>query len=348
MTSRTIVSLLALACSLPAFAGNEKGNGDLSHVCRSHAGAILRDDVLDLYRGAVEGHLTIPQSRLPIEQQVGRAVDLLSDYVDLYNFVLDFLPPGFTVQKTGISGLLQFGPTGVPLTDTDDDVPPASVDGCPYEQLAVYTQGGALVVQPELFDHLSLTGKSAFYLHETLYYLAREYSDAVDSLLVQRLVARLFESKPDPAVIRDLVGAVFPRVPVYDHCQRRALPAVLSPQGDVSIRITPLAPSMALPNDTNQLYVELSLTPDGKHPIKVGNVSVRLADSAEFALPIAPQGLRGGLVFIDGAVINPSNGTWDIPVFSMEIRQNGKVLSAWDNQGNCWAVPGNRWWIPLR
>ena len=86
------VSGISLLAAVPALAGNEKGNGDLAHVCRTRTGIIVRDDVLDLYRGTTTLGLKIPESDDSIDTQLAMAIARLSDFADLYNFTLDYFP----------------------------------------------------------------------------------------------------------------------------------------------------------------------------------------------------------------------------------------------------------------
>jgi len=343
------IAFITILLPAPSFAGNEKGNGDLSHVCRDATGAITRDDVLDLYRGVNELHLDIQESKASVEDQVNQAVARLSGYVDLYNFTLDYFPANFATHGYGIAGQLKDGPAGVPLTNTGDDLPPPSADGCPYEQLAVYTPGGDIVVQPELLSHLTSTGKAAFYLHEALYVLARTYSGAADSLVTQELVAHLFEQVENPDSIKKLVGQLFVYLPEYQHCMRRALPALLNDSDTVIVRLVPISHA-GIPNYANfKIKVNLSLI-EGNYAntINVSSVPILFTDTIDFELPIAARGLHQSLVNLDGLYMDPVTGQPDMPTFELQILQGSKVLSSWNNRGECSQTQQSRWWIPLR
>ena len=172
--------------------------------------------------------------------------------------------------------------------ETGDDLPPPSADGCPYEQLAVYTYGDNIVVQPDLLAKLTLTGRTAFYLHEALYALARKYSAAVDSLLVQELVAHLFERSLDPASIRRLAGALFPNLPTYDHCLRRPLPAFLNNTDPVVVHVTPVvSPTSDVPFEM-PLYLNPTDSGTGFGSILITSIPTHLSSLFEVSMPISP------------------------------------------------------------
>jgi hypothetical protein len=176
----------------------------MAHVCRDPmTKKISSIKFLDLYRAEVQfkGRLLVQRTNAPYKEQLESGVRSIahghwkvydqmnlvredSDNVRFVNFELPSTKDGF---------------------EQGDTLEPE--EGCAFEQLAIFTQGGTLLIRRELYDALPMTDKAAFYSHELLLRVVKMFDDSAhpevyNSVPVQRTVGLLFSK---------LIGSWTPR-----------------------------------------------------------------------------------------------------------------------------------------
>lgn len=196
------VNLVACCLVVPfaAQAGEREGHGGVSIVCRNQVGQIASVELLDTFEGNNQYNLKIGGSELPIEDQIEAAQNRLVSRPEILE--------NFQVELAHVQAHIQFLKEGVGLNPTDDAFPLINKKGCKYEQLAVYTDAGQVLVDAELYGSLSKTDQAALYVHETIYKMARARG-AKSSVESRKLTAYLFTRPNQPAVIRQLLISMF-------------------------------------------------------------------------------------------------------------------------------------------
>lgn len=201
-----------------AEAGNESGHGGVSIVCRTKDNSIKSVELLDTFEGNHQYNLKIGGSELPVEDQIEAAQNRLSSRTDVLT--------EFQNELAHVQAHIHFLKEGVGLNPTDDAFPVINKKGCKYEQLAVYTDAGQVLVDAELFGFLSKTDQAALYVHETIFKMARARG-AKSSVEARKLTAYLFIRPNQPAVIKELLASMFappapstPPAPEYIYPQR--------------------------------------------------------------------------------------------------------------------------------
>lgn len=217
-----IATMMVFLATTPLFAGGTEsggGNGGGAWVCRDSNGGIRWAELVDLYEGRKEFDLRIEKyNRTPVEQQIDiirekirkgepTAYALLDDYIQQVKGALKVMPD----KQVGI----------VTLRDSLYRVYPKP-EACPdgkvdYEQLANYTSYGTIIVDQEIWEKLSLTDRTALYIHEALYALLRDKKKATDSTEARRLTGYLFSWK-HPVHYAGLLNSVleYPSVSTLD------------------------------------------------------------------------------------------------------------------------------------
>lgn len=182
-------------------AGGKEGHGGVSIVCRSPNHSIKSVELLDTFEGNNQYNLKIGGSALPLEDQLEQAQTRLASRPDLLD--------EFQSELANVQAHIQFLKQGVGLNPTDDAFPVITKKGCRYEQLAVYTHGGQVLVDSELYGALSLTDQAALYVHEVIFKMARGRG-ATSSVESRKLTAYLFTRPNQPSVTKELLASMFP------------------------------------------------------------------------------------------------------------------------------------------
>jgi hypothetical protein len=132
-----IVGVLSLM-SPAAHAGEREGHGGVSIVCRKVDGSIKSVELLDVFEDNNQYNLSITVSTLPVDDLIEQAQTRLASRTDLLD--------EFQTELANVQAHIQFLKQGVSLNPTDDAFPVIAKKGCRYEQLAVYTQNGQVLV----------------------------------------------------------------------------------------------------------------------------------------------------------------------------------------------------------
>lgn len=195
-TNLFVASLLALSFS--AFASGEKGNGGYSVVCRDVNGAIKSAEVLDIYEGKILYKKSYPGPEFEVKTLLSIAQVKMKEHysfssklekeIELANANMVFIPEGHELQPT------------------DDAFPVIKRKGCKFEQLAIYTEDGELLVSQEIYDQLDNVNKAALVLHEAIYSLRRKSRGDETSLATRRLTAQILATNGDQKIIDRLAN----------------------------------------------------------------------------------------------------------------------------------------------
>lgn len=190
---------LSLFLTTLAFAGNEKGNGGVSVVCRDTNEKIESAQILDIFEGEVRygkkyDNITDPETKIQLAQM----------YLTKYPEFLE----AFRNELAKVRAIIMYVPVGIILKPTDDAFPIIEKKGCQYEQLANYTEEDDLLVSQEIYNELKNVDKAALMIHEVLYSLFREYG-AKDSRQARKLTAELLAKNADQRVIDLIIEKTF-------------------------------------------------------------------------------------------------------------------------------------------
>lgn len=207
MKVRILSGMCLSLCALPIVAmagevsGGKEGHGGVSIVCRTPSDAIKSVELLDTFEGNNQYNLKIGGSALPPEDQVEQAQTRLASRPDLLD--------EFQTELANVQAHIQFLKGEVGLNPTDDAFPVIKKKSCRYEQLAVYTDSGQVLVDSELYGFLSTTDQAALYVHETIFKMARSRGET-SSVTSRKLTAYMFTRPNQPNVTKELLASMFP------------------------------------------------------------------------------------------------------------------------------------------
>ena len=176
-----------------AFAGASSSGGGPSIVCTSPQGVVTKAEDYDLFEAKTLFGIGINYDDASVETQLNRAASKLTeasyfvgaDFRDNLNFVQThqhYLPDGIRMSSV--------------VSDLGTDNPPVAPAGCSIEYVGYYNGAGSLMITKEVFAKLSPTDQAAFYAHEALYRMARNFSKATNSQLVRKLNTLLWSNAP--------------------------------------------------------------------------------------------------------------------------------------------------------
>lgn len=202
---------LLLATSLNSFAGNEGGGGG-AVVCRDQNRKIISAELLDLFEGPILHGLKIVKETTPYIQQVTQTLRKLDQYPFLQSLLWQI--------AEDVQGKMKFLPNGITLIkprDTGENTPEIMREGCELEGLGYYTGKRELLIAKETFNALSETDKAAFILHETVYFIYREYRgwEVIDTK-PRRIKTDSFKSREVTATFFDQESSHFDLKDLFD------------------------------------------------------------------------------------------------------------------------------------
>ncbi|WP_374077014.1 hypothetical protein [Bdellovibrio bacteriovorus] len=162
--------------------GGVDGGGGKGIVCRDAQGVIQSAELLDLYEGKSMYGLNIRKSDLPIQEQVNKALQVIpATSRSLFEVFADIV-----IRKMVLL------PSGTKLLPVDDSFEIILPKGCEAEQVAHYYSDDRILVDRDIWDHMSETDKSALILHEAVYRVNRAMG-AKDSRGSRHTVMHLFD-----------------------------------------------------------------------------------------------------------------------------------------------------------
>lgn len=177
-----LLALLFLSTISNAKLGGVDGGGGKSIVCRNAAGEITSAEVLDLYEGRIMFGLNIEETSEPMDFQILRALSRIPKttrkQVELHTY---------NVQKH-----MRLTPPGTELLPIDDSFEVIAPKDCIVEQAANYYNNKLILINIDIWEKLSETGKAALILHEAIYATNR-IAGATNSRQSRHAVAHIFD-----------------------------------------------------------------------------------------------------------------------------------------------------------
>lgn len=200
-TWHTAAIILLCATNLALASDSEReGHGGVSIVCRDADEKIESVELLDIFEGNHQYGLEIKDRTTSFDEQIEQAQTRLVSRPELLE--------EFQNELAYVHANIQFPSEEVGLNPTDDAFPVINKKGCAYKQLAVYTNDNQVLVDAELYNKLSETGKAGLYIHEVIFKMARARG-ATSSVTSRKLVAYLLARPHNPKVIKKLLSSMF-------------------------------------------------------------------------------------------------------------------------------------------
>ncbi len=179
-----MIVTLSLLISISSHAGAISGGGGKGVVCRGASGSITSAQTLDLYEANIVYGRKIKAFSGDIEQIIlSLENDLRStmDQPEIHLFPL----------IDNVRSIFHLIPENVVLTPVNDAAEVVTPVGCKIEQLANYVDDNLILVNAEIWSHLSVTDQAALIFHEAIYRLDR-YGGATNSSRTRKIVSYLF------------------------------------------------------------------------------------------------------------------------------------------------------------
>lgn len=191
----SLLIMSSLTMSESHAAGNS-GSGGVAVVCRSSSGKIISAELLDLFEGRELHHLHYGDENLSVATRLKLAQLPLTHHPKYLKFFLD--------ELSYIKANLIFVSSETQIMATNDAFPVIRKKGCEFEQLAVYTTEGKIIISKEIYQALNSANKGALYVHEVVYSLRRKLGDK-NSQKARLLTAHLTADNGDQRVIDSVV-----------------------------------------------------------------------------------------------------------------------------------------------
>lgn len=184
--------------------GGVDGGGGKSIVCRNEAGDIKTAEVLDLYEGRVMYGKNIPESSIPMDEQIEAAIARIP--MSSRGFIQGFV---LMVKEN-----MRLTPAGAQLLPIDDSFEVIVPKGCAAEQVANYYSDNLVIISGDIWAALTETSKAALILHEAVYATNRLVG-AKNSRQSRHIVAHIFDPSTKWVDVKDGVptDAMFCGVP---------------------------------------------------------------------------------------------------------------------------------------
>jgi len=193
-----VFNLWLLLSFIPAlsFAGPSSSGGGPGVICTDPTGKTIQSaELLDLFQGPwSQPILGIVKSDASVDDQL-KAIEaklqilsphLASDFIAEVSSLQSnkfMIPPGFEITLG---------------TDLGVDYPVVIPEGCKVEYAGFYDSTGRLNISTDVFTKFGNTDQAAFWAHEALYKLARDFYDASTSEDTRVLNAVLFSTTVFP------------------------------------------------------------------------------------------------------------------------------------------------------
>lgn len=347
---------MTLGLSTTALAGKEAGNGGVVHVCRDqNTRKLMTVELLDLYRARVErgytfeSTATAPKVRaslalMPLAKMNLRLFDIvwaLNDRLDQLHYFVD----------TDVSLM----DTGDAVTEWDHLKPEP---GCKFEQLAVFTKGGTLLIQEPLYRKLDQVNLTAFRLHESIYRMALVHMAIRNkySIRTQRLVGSLLASEspgedriekdlreihPDPlSQVRDRYSSL--------GCGSVQYQPLLDTDEPVEVQVEVGSGEHFRRAAGRRLSIELRL-PRSKRPVEIIHGDAHyVVHKKRFILPIRASGLGGAKILAKAGFGHKNKLTAHGFEYEVRIYQGDRLIARANNTLCDLVYPGDRYFPQSR
>ncbi len=185
--------IVTLFISRLSLAGGESSGGGGAAVCRDNNKKIVSAQLLDLYEGVVRFNYNIPQINQSAKDQILNALSKINDPL------LKQLIKQTIVQIIDSVTFLPLGVGMAPTTDLGEEYAVVVPEGCAIEPIGFYESDGTLKISRSVYNALSETNRAAFFMHESIYKIARDLSYKKDSSESRKTVAAVFSTSSTEA-----------------------------------------------------------------------------------------------------------------------------------------------------
>jgi hypothetical protein len=211
MRTKPFLSLLSILLPLSAQAGTFDSGGGAGVVCKNIFGGIKSVTMLDIFEGRLDGR-SIPSLKINEKLQFEAAAKRLNSFADfaagtLHDLFTNFpelekIDPVKQGRVEGIRHLLEASkftyPRKIVLHAPGDlglERPIPTESGCDIMTIG-FVENGRLKLT-KYYDYMDETNKAAFWMHESIYRMARlrgNFTTSNGTANVRKLVAGLFAS----------------------------------------------------------------------------------------------------------------------------------------------------------
>ncbi len=186
---KTLLLLLCYLITLPAWSGNEKGNGGDAIVCRNQAGKIITAELLDIYEGRVYRRIPHVYDQDVSNAEYFKTLAGKLNYYDTRKYKefesnsLKFLTAVEDFLESREQSQIGYIFTDSPLIDIPDSNHLSLPPHCQVEQLAVrlkrqYEEDPYFQIQGEILKYLSEDSLRGLIIHELLYQIFSNNEDS--------------------------------------------------------------------------------------------------------------------------------------------------------------------------
>lgn len=186
---KLIILFFFLATSTAVLAGPSTSGGGAGIVCRSSIGFSAYS--LDIYEGRVRYGINIDQfmntdaPKIQIERAMKRIKDIDLKFYKKLKDTVEYVFENVIVLPDHVG-------MGVPL-DVGTDFPPllpiSDAENCALMATAYWGTDNKIYLSKEILFRMNRLDQASVYLHEALYKMARDTSDAKDSFRTRKMVA---------------------------------------------------------------------------------------------------------------------------------------------------------------
>lgn len=172
--------------------GGMNGGGGRAVVCRNKDNSIKSAELLDLYEAKTIYGLTLRSPRKTFEEDRSFAfkkmlIHFSSDQKENENDLKESIEL-FDENTTYISYPNK-------LKQVNDSEEPVVPEDCSIEQVAHFYEDDKLIVQKEIYDAFDILSKSALFVHEGTFYMARSIRNDATSRQSRKFVGLFYSTK---------------------------------------------------------------------------------------------------------------------------------------------------------
>lgn len=179
---------VALSSSL-VLAGVTNGGGGKAIVCRDQNRQIISAQVLDLFEAENQYGLTLLPSARSLDEALSEVALRLESLSGQRRYMM-------SMKKTDLEAIykkFKFLAPGIGLQPIDDSMDLLRPEHCEIEQLAFFKEANIVLVNQDIWNHLTPQNQAALIVHETIYQLQRRQG-AKDSRDSRKIVGHLFST----------------------------------------------------------------------------------------------------------------------------------------------------------
>lgn len=192
-------------------AGVGSSGGGPSIVCRNPVNKNIESaELLDLFESKIRFGYSIVYGE-DKDIRINEAINRIKNNKFTKNLIKESLNKILTATK--------FLPAGVSLqigNDLGSEYGVLIKEGCSLEYAGFYETDGSLKIVLSIYDAFTPTDKAAFFVHETVYKLARETSGVNNSASSRKLTAALFAKNVSAESIEKMATDLFFQIPGFE------------------------------------------------------------------------------------------------------------------------------------